>query len=470
MDVDGMMSKRRGPVPLTAVVVALCAAFSSAPWVAAQDGDGAVGESTTSTVPASAAPGDGSTTTVPGTPPESTTTTIYLPPLPPELAEDPRVPFLVDPGADDGIDIPIAQRSFDPRSVTVLPERVQAAKAVLDTARADLSAAQMRIAERARTVTDLTAQLDRLDGDVRSSVVAAAAARKVLRDHAVTAYMTGGDDQLALLDTADFVDLGVARSYLDVVVRQHDRLVRDYERTRDALTTDQARLASDLGEAQSVLTQTAAQLPPAFAAVLAAAAQVQAYEAGAHAYVDGFVFPVAAEVEFIDSWGYPRMTGTASAHWHQGTDIFADYGSPLVAAENGVIARMGTGTLGGNKLWVVGESGTGYYYAHLSAFVDGMADGQRVAAGDLVGYVGDSGNARGTSPHLHFEVHPGGGDAVNPYPLLKAAYGNRPVARAVAPTTTLPPVVDPAVAAAVAAAAVATAAASATPSPPTSGG
>ena len=251
--------------------------------------------------------------------------------------------------------------------------------------------------------------------------------------------------------------------------------MRDYERTRDALTTGQARLASDLGEAQSVLTQTAAQLPPAFAAVLAAAAQVQAYEAGAQAYVDGFVFPVAAEVEFIDSWGYPRMTGTASAHWHQGTDIFADYGSPLVAAENGVIARMGTGTLGGNKLWVVGESGTGYYYAHLSAFVDGMADGQRVAAGDLVGYVGDSGNARGTSPHLHFEVHPGGGDAVNPYPLLKAAYGNRPVARAVAPTTTLPPVVDPAVAAAVAAAAVATAeqqaaAASATPSPPTSGG
>jgi len=430
---------------MVASLVACVAAFSFAPWVAAQDGDGGVGSSssTSSTTPAGGDPtGTSTTSTAVGAPADSsTTTTVYVPALPPELEADPRVPFLVDPSEGDGIDVPIAQRSFDPLSVTVLPERVKEATAVLAAAQRDLQAAQARIADRAQTVTDLMAELDRLDGDVRAAVAAAAAARKELRDHAVSAYVTGGANTLALLDTADFVDLGVAKSYLDVVVRQHDRLVRNYERTRDALTGDQARLASRLGEAQSVLAQTAQQLPPAFAAVLAATEQLSAYAAGAHAYVDGFVFPVAADVEFIDSWGYPRMTGTASEHWHQGTDVFADYGSPLVASENGVIARVGTGTLGGMKLWVVGESGTEYYYAHLSAFAAGLADGRRIAAGEVVGYVGDSGNARGTSPHLHFEVHPDGGDAVNPYPLLKAAYGNRPVARAIAPI--VPVLVDP---------------------------
>jgi murein DD-endopeptidase MepM/ murein hydrolase activator NlpD len=174
--------------------------------------------------------------------------------------------------------------------------------------------------------------------------------------------------------------------------------------------------------------------------------ELQAYQAGAQAYVDGFVFPVAGEVEFIDSWGYPRMMGTASAHWHQGTDIFATQGTPLIASENGVLDRIGVGSLGGNKLWVKGESGTEYYYAHLAAFAPGITNGQRVRAGELIGYVGDTGNARGTSPHLHFEIHPGGLGPVNPYPLLKAAYGARPVAPAVVPSTA-PPALPPAPAA-----------------------
>jgi murein DD-endopeptidase MepM/ murein hydrolase activator NlpD len=186
-----------------------------------------------------------------------------------------------------------------------------------------------------------------------------------------------------------------------------------------------------------------ADLPAAFDAVLSASQELAAYEAGAHAYVDGFVFPVAGPVEFIDSWGYPRMMGSPSAHWHQGTDIFATAGTPLVASENGVLERVGNASLGGIKLWVVGESGNEYYYAHLSAFAEGVVEGKRVRAGEVIGYVGDTGNARGTSPHLHFEIHPDGLGPANPYPLLKAAYGARPMARAIAPTTTVAPPVGP---------------------------
>jgi murein DD-endopeptidase MepM/ murein hydrolase activator NlpD len=89
-----------------------------------------------------------------------------------------------------------------------------------------------------------------------------------------------------------------------------------------------------------------------------------------------------------------------------------------VACERGIITRLGSDVLGGTTFWIKGESGTYYYYAHLSRYADGLTKGQRVDRGQIVGYVGDTGNAKGT-PHLHFEIHPDGGPAVNPYALLK---------------------------------------------------
>ena len=90
-------------------------------------------------------------------------------------------------------------------------------------------------------------------------------------------------------------------------------------------------------------------------------------------------------------------------------------GTPLVAVVSGSVQQKQT-PLGGNSLWVTGGNGS-YYYAHLDSFEGSSGPVQQ---GDVVGYVGDTGNARGT-PHLHFEVHPGGGAAVNPYPSVRAA-------------------------------------------------
>lgn len=132
--------------------------------------------------------------------------------------------------------------------------------------------------------------------------------------------------------------------------------------------------------------------------------------------VGGSVFPVLGDVSFTNDWGAPRpVTGI-----HRGNDLFAETGTPLVAVADGTLFQVGVNTLGGNRLWLRDQAGTEYYYAHLSAFAPGAVNGAQVRAGEVIGFMGNSGQAITTPPHLHFEVHPGGGDAINPYPYLVA--------------------------------------------------
>ena len=133
----------------------------------------------------------------------------------------------------------------------------------------------------------------------------------------------------------------------------------------------------------------------------------------------GLVCPVDGFSAFTDTWGAARSGGRG----HQGVDMLAARGTPTVAIESGTIRRMGNGGLGGITIWLTGQSGDEYYYAHLDAWAPGLSVGQSVATGELVGSVGSTGNASYSVPHLHFEFHPGGGSAINPYPLVKGLCG-----------------------------------------------
>jgi murein DD-endopeptidase MepM/ murein hydrolase activator NlpD len=115
---------------------------------------------------------------------------------------------------------------------------------------------------------------------------------------------------------------------------------------------------------------------------------------------------------YSDTWGAARSGGRS----HQGVDMLTHRGNPIFAVVAGSV-QFSQNRLGGNAVWLNGANGDRYYYAHLDHY-EGSSRG--VSRGEVIGYVGDTGNARGT-PHLHFEVHPGGGAAVNPYPYVRDA-------------------------------------------------
>lgn len=223
---------------------------------------------------------------------------------------------------------------------------------------------------------------------------------------------------------ADLIEL----DRLDVVRREMDRL-------REELREDQARVeelsqaAADVVERLDELQRAAAaeyaKEDEAARAARAAYAEEQRRKeleaaarrrgaAGGVGAISGFICP-APGARFINDWGFPRSGGRT----HKGTDMFAPRGTPVVAVGNGSIT-LKTNSLGGIVAYLRTNSAS-YYYAHLDGYAPGIGSGQSVSAGTVIGYIGNTGNALGTSPHLHFQIHPGFGAPVNPYPTLRAA-------------------------------------------------
>jgi murein DD-endopeptidase MepM/ murein hydrolase activator NlpD len=117
--------------------------------------------------------------------------------------------------------------------------------------------------------------------------------------------------------------------------------------------------------------------------------------------------------QVADTWGAPRGVGRR----HEGQDIFAPRGTPILSATNGYVYKIGENNLGGQTVSVIGSGGRVYYYAHLDSYAPGLEVGDRVSKRTVLGFVGTTGNAQGTPPHLHFGVYTLTG-AINPLPLL----------------------------------------------------
>jgi murein DD-endopeptidase MepM/ murein hydrolase activator NlpD len=171
--------------------------------------------------------------------------------------------------------------------------------------------------------------------------------------------------------------------------RAIDNLAKERRELQAAIALKKAR---DVAAANSK-SGTAAGLPPAA--------------------TPGFYCPVQGGASFIDSWGFPRSGGRR----HKGVDMFNKRNTPLIAVVDGRV-KFSSNSLGGLSTHLYSGDGTTYYYTHLEKHPTNISSGSYVTAGTVVGYLGNSGNARYTSPHLHFGIRPGG-VAVNPYPTVR---------------------------------------------------
>ena len=281
--------------------------------------------------------------------------------------------------------------------------------------------------------------------------------REIARELVVEAYISGGTGLVSaafeagsiqdLLTSQVLIDNAASRDIADLdrlqsVSREMDRLTVDLDGQRIAAEAleveiealvqrtsdlaDQARAAYDSANAaeRAAIDNLAKERREFKAEEVRKAAAARAAASGGGGggggggglppdATPGFRCPVQGGAAFANTWGAPRSGGRR----HKGVDMFNARNTPLVAVVDGSV-RFSSNSLGGLSTHVYSDDGVTYYYAHLESHPSGLSSGQRVSAGTIVGYLGNSGNARYTSPHLHFEIRPGG-VAVNPYPTVR---------------------------------------------------
>jgi murein DD-endopeptidase MepM/ murein hydrolase activator NlpD len=299
-------------------------------------------------------------------------------------------------------------------------DRLDAAREELDHVTGLWQETETRLGEAQDAAALARAKIDRLQREL-------ARIKQSLIDRVAAAFMSGGSRSIGALLTSDSIEDAADRlQYTQSVVQGDADLATEVEVTTEELRRQETQLrraarqeaqaAADLESQRSQIAAKVEQLNNVVQELEAEleAADERALSLGGSVSITGTgaiqTCPVAGPNSFVDSFGWPRPGGRT----HQGIDLIAAYGTPVVAVAPGN-ARGASNTLGGNAVVVEHDSGGDYtYYAHLSQF---GASGH-VSAGTVIGYVGSTGDT--SVNHLHFEYHPSGGAAVNPYSALVA--------------------------------------------------
>jgi murein DD-endopeptidase MepM/ murein hydrolase activator NlpD len=318
----------------------------------------------------------------------------------------------------------------------------------------ELEAALLALEEVTTQKESLIYTIGLLEHKIEAYQIEVAELRVIARDLVIEAYTSGGRTIVTtafevgsiqdLLTSRVLIDNAASRDLADLdrlqaVSREMDRLTLDLDEQRievEALEAETAALVERTAELAEQARATYASATAAEKAAIdrlakerrelqAAEARRRAEEAARVAGQSGkagglppeatpeFQCPVLGGASFINTWGAPRSGGRT----HKGVDMFNSRNTPLVAVVDGTV-RFSSNRLGGVSTHVYSDDGITYYYAHLESHPTNISSGQRVSAGTIVGYLGSSGNARYTSPHLHFEIRPNG-VAVNPYPTVR---------------------------------------------------
>ena len=290
----------------------------------------------------------------------------------------------------------------------------------------DVASALMELeqleARRAATETEL-ASMEVRRSDLQDRAADARAELDIrIREH----YKRGDTTVLSTLLAGDGPTDALERSALltalhrrdDATIEAATNLTVQLEQTTTLLSARRAELAQVDEDMRIRTEELQARLDATVrteTALRARAARRQQVSRGAQQGTYSCIFD-RATYHFIDSWGFPRSGGRS----HKGADVMAPRGVNVYAFTSGQIGSLTKGGLGGISLRILGDDGNRYYYAHLDGFADGIRPGMRVEAGQLVGFNGNSGNARGGPTHVHFQLHAGGGAPINPYPWLRA--------------------------------------------------
>jgi len=307
--------------------------------------------------------------------------------------------------------------------------RQRALKGELQAATAELQAAEAALARAEDQLAYDRGELEAANRQHRG-------ARAALAGQAAAMYRSGGLAIAGALLDQDPAQVPGRVEMATVLVSRNAQLVEDAQVTGDAYRSVLGRVAKGYERAKAIHDQARA----AVGRLEAGLEEAQALEArlvrlerrrqaaakvtpppppsggGGGGGGAGSACILERPYSYVDSWGAARSGGRS----HQGTDVMAPHGARVFAFVNGVVSRESSSANGGIQLYLQGDNGVEYFYAHLSGYA--VSTGTRVRAGQLIAYNGQTGNAAATAPHVHFEVHLSGGP-VNPYPYLKRVCG-----------------------------------------------